>query len=149
MNTAIKKGSTFLPAQWVSYLYVNKAERGGVGKKKRRPFLSGGAAVIYVRTEDSEATHFAFQRRKKKEGGEEEVKEDEKENEKEKEEKEEVEAMLFLLVLLSRDGNRPSFLHYLPFRKITHERNRVTIESSISTIRGENFKSFNESSIVI
>lgn len=60
--------------QWVSYLYVNKAEkRSGVegkngererekevqsegGGKKRRPFLSNGAGVIYARTEDSEGT---------------------------------------------------------------------------------------------
>lgn len=29
-----KKGSTFLPTQWLSYLYVNKVERAGAGKRR-------------------------------------------------------------------------------------------------------------------
>lgn len=56
-ESAHKKGSTFLPAQWLSYLYVNKAERAAWrGEKKRQLFLSTERRVIYVRTEDSEGT---------------------------------------------------------------------------------------------
>lgn len=51
-----KKGSTFLPTQWLSYLYVNKVERAGAEKRRRRLFLSTERRVIYVRTEDSEGT---------------------------------------------------------------------------------------------
>lgn len=66
MNKPIKREVLWTEeTQWVSYLYVNKVEkkreregRRGIwgGGKKRRPFLSNGAGVIYARTEDSEGT---------------------------------------------------------------------------------------------
>lgn len=51
-----KKGSTFLPTQWLSYLYVNKVERAVRGKEEAAISLHGERRVIYVRTEDSEGT---------------------------------------------------------------------------------------------
>jgi len=39
-----KKGSTFQPAQWPSYLYVNKVERAGVGEKEEAAISLRGAS---------------------------------------------------------------------------------------------------------
>lgn len=39
-ESAHKKGSTFLPAQWLSYLYVNKAERGSAARGKEEAAIS-------------------------------------------------------------------------------------------------------------